>query len=273
LITRLLFIGDVHAGSKTGLLPGGFRDEYGIQYPLGASQKLLWKQFKAIEKKAFQGCDELILVLMGDLVHGPAKDYPGEVITPDVKTQAEMVIHALLPIANKAQSVYSVDALSRYHVDAGRFADDFIANELGGFGGRSHVKLDLTVQDVHFQFRHHGPSLGYRAGTRGDPVRRFMRDAHFDALEIGEKTPDVWVFGHWHTYHWEPLKVSTPDGDRMLQTFYCPALTFPDKRTLAFVKRIETVHVGAIAIDIDEKGQLTQHEWFKKFSTGKVIRH
>jgi hypothetical protein len=214
MISRLLFLADLHAGSKTGFLPRGYRDvETGATYSLGASQEVIWKEFKAIEKKAFKGCDELILVLMGDLVHGPATDYPGEVNTPDVKTQAEMVIHALLPIANKAKSLYSIDALSRYHVDAGRFSDDFIANELGAFGKRSHVKLDIVVQDVHLQLRHHGPSLGHRAGTRGDPVRRFMKDAHFDALEIGEQTPDVWVFGMGvRALAYAPL--GTAEGDR-----------------------------------------------------------
>ena len=71
MISRLLFLGDMHIGSKTGLLPKGYRDEYGARYVLNATQKLIWKQFKWIEKRAFEDCDELILCLMSDTVHGP----------------------------------------------------------------------------------------------------------------------------------------------------------------------------------------------------------
>jgi hypothetical protein len=273
MITRLLFIGDTHCGSKVGLLPGGYRDEYGKKLLLGASQKLIWKQFKAIEKKAFKDCDELILVLMGDLVHGPDKDQPGQVDSASVKDQCDIFIHAILPIANKATSILSVDANSRFHVDPGRFADDYIASNLGAFGKRSQIKIDYMVSGLHFRFKHHGPMLGSRPHVRGDAVRRFLRDSQQEALETGEKAPDVFVFGHWHTPYWEPLKVRDPKGDKLLQAFYCPPLTFPDKRTINVVPRLDEINIGALALDVDGEGNLKSQEWWKTFSTRTVIKH
>ena len=74
MITRILPIGDTHCGLGVGLLPKGYKHENGKPYVLGPSQKLVWKEFKWIEKHCMDGCDELILVLMSDLVHGPDFD-------------------------------------------------------------------------------------------------------------------------------------------------------------------------------------------------------
>jgi len=271
MISRLLFIGDLHCGSKVGLLPKGYRDEYGAKLNLNASQELIWKQFKWIEKHCTDDCDELLLVTMSDMVHGPNKDDPSQV-NADVKAQAEMVIHALLPIAHKSTKIYALDALSRYHADAGRFADDFIASELGSYGGRAFIRHDIVVQGVHFRLKHHGPTLGYRPHTRGDSVRRFLRDVHIEALQEGEETPDVFVFAHWHNYYREAVTVHGPNGDKDIAAYYCPPLTFPDKRTMNVVQRLEHADIGALAIDVEDNS-VTHHEWFKRYSTRKIIRH
>jgi len=272
VISRLLFIGDMHCGSKTGFLPKGYRDEYGAPFPINSIQKLINKQFDAIKKKAFKGCDELILCLMSDLVHGPDLDHPGEVNTPDVKTQCEMGIHALLPVANKASAIYALDALSRFHADAGRFADDFIASELGAFGKRAYVRHDIIVQGVHFRLKHHGPSLGYLPHTRGNSVRTFLRASHTEALQEGTETPDVFVFAHWHNWHRETVAVHGPGYSKDVTAYYNAPLTFPDKRTMNVMQRLEYVDIGALAIDVEDNS-VTHHEWFKRYSTRKIIRH
>jgi len=272
MISRLLFLGDLHIGSKTGLLPKGYKDEYGAKLPLNSIQELIWKQFKWIEKRAFEGCDELILCLMSDTVHGPDLDHPGQVVTPDVKTQCEMGIHALLPIANKASKTYALDALSRYHADAGRFADDFIASELGTYGKRAFVRLDIDVQGIHFRLKHHGPTLGYRPHTRGDSVRRFLRDMHMEALEAGDDVPDVFVFAHWHQYYRETYSVKGPQYDKDITAYYNPPLTFPDKRTQNVIQRLEYADIGAVAIDVED-GVVSHHKWYKRYSIQKVIKH
>ena len=273
MITRILPIGDTHCGLGVGLLPKGYKHENGKPYVLGPSQKLVWKEFKWIEKHCMDGCDELILVLMSDLVHGPDFDHPSQMDTTDVKTQAEMVIHALLPIAHKASTVYAVDALSRYHVDAGRFADDFIASELGAFGKRAYVRHDIVVQDVHLRFKHHGPTLGYRPHTRGDSVRRFLRDNHTDALEMGTTVPDVFIFAHWHNYYRETVTVHGPDYSKDITALYIPPLTFPDKRTMNVIQRIERADIGALAIDVEDGKVVEVHKWFKRYSLRKIIKH
>jgi hypothetical protein len=209
---------------------------------------------------------------MSDLVHGPDLDHPGEVSTPDVKTQCEMAVHALLPIAGKASAIYALDALSRFHVDAGRFADDFIAGELGAFGGRAYVRHDIVVQGVHLRLKHHGPSLGYLPHTRGNSVRAFLKASHTEALQEGIETPDAFVFAHWHNWHRETVTVHGPGYSKDVTAYYNPPLTFPDKRTVNVMQRLEHVDIGALAIDV-EASRITHHEWFKRYSLRKIIRH
>jgi len=255
-----------------GLLPKGYNDEYGKPYILGASQELIAGILDKIKKKAAKDCDELLLVLMSDLVQGPGEDHPREMDTQDVKEQCDMFIHAILPMAHKANKIYSVTALSRFHADPGQFADDYIASELGAYGKRSKIKIDLVVGNTHFRFKHHGPRLGTRPHLRGDTTRRFMRDSHTEALESGEPTPDVFVFAHWHQHFHESVEVRGPDGNRILQTFYIPPMTFPDKRSTNVVQRLDEVQIGMIALDVED-GKVTERQWFERFSTRIVIRH
>ena len=122
-------------------------------------------------------------------------------------------------------------------------------------------------------FKHHGPALGGVPNTRGDPVRRFMRASHFDALQEGEETPDVWIFAHWHNFFTESIRVQSPSGVRDIQTYYCPPLTFPDKRTLNVVPRLERVDIGVLALDVEDGKIVEVHEWFKRYSLRKIIKH
>ena len=255
-----------------GLLPKGYKDEYGKPYILGAAQKLIWKQLEWIKKNCTKDCDELILVLMSDLVHGPGEDYPSQMETQAVKEQCEMFIDAVLPIAHKATTVYAVDALSRFHVDAGRFADHFIASKLGAFGGRAFIRHDIVVQGIHFNLKHHGSTLGYRPHTRGDSVRRFLRDMHTEALETGESTPDIFVRAHWHQFYRESVTVQGPSGSKDIVAYYTPPMTFPDKRTENVIQRLERADIGALAIDVED-GRFSHHEWFKQYSLRKIVKH
>ena len=273
VISRLLFIADAHSGVKMGLWPRKFRADDDDKYiTLGKSQKHLLKRLEKVTKMAQEGTDELLLVLMSDLVHGPEKELPEQMDTTNVKAQCDAFIQAILPLSNRADRVYAIDALSRYHVDPGRFADDYIAKELGAFGHQAYVSLDLVVQDVWFRFAHHGPSLGTRPHTRGDSVRRFIRDTHIEALEEGQKTPDVFVFAHWHQYYDETVTVQGPGYSKNLTAYFCPPLSFPDKRTMRNVKRIQKVDVGMLALDV-EGGNVTAHKWFDRYDVRKKIKH
>ena len=104
-------------------------------------------------------------------------------------------------------------------------------------------------------------------------MRRFLRDSHSDALEMGEATPDAFIFGHWHNYYRETVTVYGPSYVRDIQAFYCPPMTFPDKRTMNVIQRIERADIGALAIDVEDGKIVEVHEWFKRYSLRKIIKH
>ena len=104
-------------------------------------------------------------------------------------------------------------------------------------------------------------------------MRRFLRDNHTDALEMGETTPDAFIFGHWHNYYRETVTVQGPSYTRDIQAFYCPPMTFPDKRTMNVIQRIERADIGALAIDVEDGKVVEVHKWFKRYSLRKIIKH
>ena len=99
-----------------------------------------------------------------------------------------------------------------------------------------------------------------------------MRASHTEALQEGIETPDVFVFAHWHNWHRETVTVHGPGYSKDVTAFYNPPLTFPDKRTMNVMQRLEYVDIGALAIDV-EGDSVTPYEWFERYSLSKVIRH
>jgi len=265
---RILFLGDAHAGLRVGLWPAGYKLD-DISIGLGAAQKFIWKQLQASAEWFAKG-DDRILILMGDLVHGPEFTYPDMMLTADVKTQCQAFIEAILPIASKASAIYAIDDLSQHHVDVGRFCNDYIAGELGAFGGKAYGKLDLKVDDLTLQLKHHGPPIGSRPHTEGNSIRGYMRDMHVEALERGDASPDIYVFGHWHRYWNEPLYLQK--GDRVVNTYYTPALCSADKRTIRNVKRLVLSSMGCLGMDIDGD-QHSVTKLFASFDGRVVVKH
>ena len=50
-------------------------------------------------------------------------------------------------------------------------------------------------------------------------------------------------------------------------------MTFPDKRTLNVIQRIERADIGALALDVEDGKIVEVHEWFNRYSLRKIIKH
>lgn len=250
-----------------GTLAPKYKDEYGKVLPLGKAQKVINKRLNKIVKFVDDG-PPIILVLMGDHVHGPNLDGWRHMDLVDGKSQADAFLHSIGPLAARAEAIYVIDDGSRFHVDAGRWSNDYIAQELGAKGHRAHPKLYLDVEGLKFRFKHHGPPLGYREHTRGDPVRRYLRDAHHIALQRGEYAPDIHVAAHWHQPWEEHLRVRYPAGHRVLHYYYTPAMCSADHRTLTRVDKVELATIGCIAIDVED-GEHQLHKLYEDLD----VRH
>ena len=269
MTTRVLALGDAHTGLKVGLMSPTWRDQDGKKASLGKAQQVIWRQLQEIIKLV-DDMTSFVLIIMGDCVHGPSRDNPRQMDAVDGKTQADIFVDAIGPIAARAKQIYVIDDGSRFHVDDARWSNDYIAQELGAFGKRAYPALELRVEGLTLWVRHHGPALGYRPHTRGDPVRRYLRDVWQDALADGKRAPDISLFAHWHQAFRESIEVSEPQGRRTLYAYFAPALCAADWRTLTRVPKAQISDIGAIALDIDGEHH-TYHRWFSYYDN--TTRH
>ena len=261
MTTRILPFGDAHTGVNVGLLAPKYRvgDK---SIPLGKAQKFINKRLnKIVQFMDDNPVDKTILVLMGDLVHGPNMDGLRYMDIVDGKTQCDAFLHSVGPLAARATSIYVIDDGSRFHVDAARWSNDYIAQEIGAVGRHAFPKLYLKTEGLKFRFKHHGPSLGWKEHTRGNPVRGYLRDIHTAALKRGEFAPDISVFAHWHNVWEEHLKVKYPTGYKNIHVHFTPAMCSADHRTLTRVDNVDLATIGCIAFDV-EAGEYKVHELY-----------
>lgn len=261
MISRLVPIADLHCALKIGLLPPGMIEDKGTDYArrknLGLSQKRLWRFWKKCKDVIFTDeVDEVIVVLMGDLIHGDNKPY--QVISTNLLFQAAIAIEALLPFVNRASRAYAVNG-SDWHVGADGTLEDYIAKELGCYKRRTFPKMEITIQGVRFMLQHQGPSLGSRAWLEGNGMRLTLKDASIKALKKGKTASDYYLWGHWHTFHHEPVKVEEPGGERLINGYTLPAWCMADEHALKKVKNLEFSDIGITYFDI-EGGQVTCSE-------------
>jgi hypothetical protein len=253
MTTRIVPIGDFHVGVRVGFLAPGYSLDGEKAIPLGKAQKFIHKRFKKIVKFMDDNpVDSMVLVLIGDLVHGPNMDGLRYMDIVDGKTQCDAFLHSVGPLAARADKIYVIDDGSRFHVDVARWSNDYIAQELGAFGRQAYPKLYINAEGLKFRFKHHGPSLGWREHTRGDPVRRYLRDIHYASIKRGEQAPDISVFAHWHQPWEEHLRVRYPTGHKVLSVYFTPAMCSADHRTLTHVDKVELATIGCIAIDVED---------------------
>ena len=273
--TIVVPIADMHTMLKIGLMPPKVIEDEGTTYQTTHRQndfqkKVLWKQWEKVKKHIFGvKCDELVLLLMGDLIHGDKRAY--QVYTTRMRTQGDVAIDLLLPYTNRASKTYSV-AGTKWHVGEDGSVEDRIAKELGAYNRMAHLKLEVTIQGIRFMLQHKGPTLGSRAWILGNGMRLTLKDASIKALQQGRRASDIYLWGHFHTFHHEPVSVKEPEGDRIIHGYTLPAWTGADEYALEKVKNLEYSHVGLVYFDIQD-GKWELKKQYIEFDNIERVRH
>jgi hypothetical protein len=78
--------------------------------------------------------------------------------------------------------------------------EDYIAEKMnavydGVFG--VHNVLKLKVNNVVSWFLHHGPGSG-RGANRGNTMRNYLKNLHFEESNAGREAPDIVYTAHYH---------------------------------------------------------------------------
>ena len=206
--TTVALVSDLHCNSTVALCPPVVNRDDGGTYRASAAQRWIWRQWESywgmvaeMREKAGGG---LVVILNGELADD---NYHGKFQLVDVnpKTQMATAIGALEPmtaILRPEDRIY-VTRGTEAHSGRSAWMDDAIGADLGAVspseGVHSFWHLRLSVEGVRFDVAHHPPvGPGRVLWTRQLFATRMAAVAYFEALQAGERPPDLFVRGHFH---------------------------------------------------------------------------
>ena len=208
MTTTVALVSDLHANSTVALCPPVVNRDDGGTYRASAAQRWIWRQWlpywEEVAKRREKAGGPLVVILNGELADD---NYHGKFQLVDVnpKTQMATAIRALEPmlaILRPEDHIY-ITRGTEAHSGRSAWMDDAIGADLGAVspseGVHSYWHLRLNVEGVRFDVAHHPPlGPGRMPWTRQLYATRMASMAYFDALQAGEKPPDLYVRGHYH---------------------------------------------------------------------------
>lgn len=259
-VYRLVPITDVHAGLKLAPMPPKFVEHPGSIYEAihrpNETQRFLNKLMAKALKEAKNGeYDELVVVLLGDEVHGVERGY--ETWTGSPIAQADAYLEVVRPWLAGAKKVYMVNGTS-YHMGEGGTIEDYIAREVGAYKRQCFHKLELKLGSIKVMLQHKGPSVGTRAWTRENSMFHHLKDMSIQAMQNGREPADLYLYGHFHTYLPGVFKAKGPWGIKRIEGYVLPAWCAPGEYALSNVRNLELADVGMCWFDI-EGDTITEH--------------
>lgn len=244
---RLVVIADTHCGHLAGLTPPDWWYSHETTnkdiMQTYDQQKAVWNRFSK-KMKQYQPID--FLFHMGDAIDGKGQKSGGtEERTTDMNEQCQMAIKCIKEAhAKKIMMIYGTP----YHTGVDQDMEDVVANELKcEIHGHSFIDINGVVFDLkHFigsSSIPHGRWTSLASDKLWNTVWHNEHDLQPDS--------DVVIRAHVH-YH-----VSMTESDQWMG-LTCPALQgFGSKFGIRKCKN--TVHVGFVVFDIDEKGNYSWH--------------
>jgi hypothetical protein len=239
------------------------------------AQKVVWKYWLKGRREIFKMLDEgivdeLIVFFMGDVVHGDRK--PEEVFASSLRTQCDTFIACVKPFTARASKVYFIRG-TKYHIGEDGIIEDTLAQELGCFGLKSFMKMEVNVQGVRFMLQHKGPRPGSRRWTKGNSMRYFLNDRHIAATQRGTKASDIYLWAHNHEYRREAVEAEYPGNNfHESKGYLLPAWCVANEFALANVGHLELSDIGNIYF-IVEDGVAKSYKQFTRFDNVVRVKH
>ena len=268
-------IADIHSGLKVGLMPPKVveRDESPhLQRP---AQKVIWKSWLKRRREIFKMLDdgivdELITFFMGDVIHGNRK--PEQVFASSQRTQMDAFVACAKPFTTRSSKAYFLRG-TKYHIGEDGIVEDTLAQELGCFGLKSFIKIEVDVQGVKFMLQHKGPRPGSRRWTKGNSMRYFLKDAHITAAQQGRRASDIYLWAHFHEYRREAVEEEYPGGIfHRAKGYLLPAWCAASEYALVNVGNLELSDLGNVYF-IVEDGVAKSYKQFTRFDNVVRVKH
>lgn len=184
----VLFVGDLHCGSRVALAPK--------KQQANETQAHLGKAWTELLGRAAKLATThwLIVALGGDLVEG-FHHGSTEVWAADEDEQRSAALDLLAPLAARADQMIAVTGTEAH---AGRLGQDdrLIARELGAT--IMAPGQDVMVGGAWLDWQHHGGRVGGLPWTLEDGMRGIARRAHWASLEEKLPAPGLVMRHHLH---------------------------------------------------------------------------
>jgi len=195
---RILFVGDIHLGSRYAILKDGFKTQQGQRITAADGfQQWAWKTWNEQFAPTYKNPDYLIL--MGDLTDGLGNINLGvDQLTTNLDEQVKMATDLLRMLIGPNTIIYGING-SGYHSGRGSQTDLQVVQALkGNFVGDAFA---FTVagkkRDYTFQFSHGGSAPLINKHTY---IINEIRNAKDDKAENDVPMPDFLARAHQHTF-------------------------------------------------------------------------
>ena len=259
---------DWHGNFKYGLMNPNVilydEDEAGNLKPYSpkptATQEYLWHLHvdRIIpEVKEYSKGTDLILLSLGDPTHG--NHFMNELVSTRQGDQIEIALSNFMPWYELSNLVSARFAIGTENHEFGEgTATHLIANSLA----REFKNIDTkalnyglaNINGVTISFAHHGPGAGSRVWLEGNTATWHLRSRMMDDIMRGKKPPDLYLYGHVHTYVNVLLQMQEYESRLIICPSMCVMSGFARKAT----KSNYIVQNGVVLFRITADGQLSK---------------
>lgn len=217
---------DQHCGSSVALCPPKIELDDGGYYEPSKAQRWLWQNWLDFWQRVRRTRDRekalLYQVWNGDLTEG---NHHGstQILSGNSSVQAQVVAAAMgVPLDLKPDKLWVIRG-TEAHVGKSAEGEEKIADGLRrdkrpivkdkDTGSSSHWHAKLEVQDVRFDFAHHG-RIGQRPWTKPNVTMNLAAEIFYEHAAREEPYPHIAVRSHFHTF----VDTGSAHPVRVLQT-------------------------------------------------------
>lgn len=200
---QVVFVTDVHVGSKLGICPRGFKSRDGEIVGLNRLQEISWEHWGEVWSEIEKSKKPTVIILGGEMIDNNHHN-THEIWTPAPKTMRDAAIELLKPVCHlpNVVKVYGVLGTPVHSGQVGEH-DEEVYRDIGAVPIGSELyygvhDVRLHISGVLFDVAHQGPPPGRYPQSLGNSARLYAK-AHIDtAYKRGIRPPDAILRGHFH---------------------------------------------------------------------------
>ena len=196
---------DLHAGSTLGLCPHTVQRGEGGSYKSSTAQRWLWRCWKdyagQVQATAKRHGVGYTAILNGDIIEGNHHKTLA-VVSSNETVQMRVTETVLAPLLEEAERVYFIRGTPAHVGQSARLEEKIADNwdhvvKDGDNATRWHLRLDAN--GTLFDIAHHG-KIGRLPWTRANGAHALAVQTILQAVQSGQKIPDVILRAHFHQY-------------------------------------------------------------------------